>query len=235
MSEQANQASITTTQNSHDLLDFLHNTLSDWQIHRCQVTHDFISQNEPMKMIYHYEQLPDDIKANIPMNGVLLKRFDELISQSDFVKLLNIDINQVKKPFQLKFYGKLVIFYQNPEVALRMHWTNTLKNFEIIDEKTLENAVKQAFYHWQLVDNVEFINKTPDVDFVIYSNANENAENTSNLPTIVWQGGHSTQFEPLPSALAIGLQKQLMQSDVVLNQWFAQILQSALDCVADKR
>lgn len=115
------------------------------------------------------------------------------------------------------------------------HWTNTLKNFEIIDEKTLENAVKQAFYHWQLVDNVEFINKTPDVDFVIYSNANENAENTSNLPTIVWQGGHSTQFEPLPSALAIGLQKQLMQSDVVLNQWFAQILQSALDCVADKR
>ena len=93
-----------------------------------------------------------------------------------------------------------MIFYQNPEVALRLHWTNTLKNFEIIDEKTLENAVKQAFYHWQLVDNVEFINKTPDVDFVIYSNANENAENTSNLPTIVWQGGHSTQFEPLPSA-----------------------------------
>lgn len=199
-----------------DLLEFIQQP-QDWQIYRCGLITGQISQDEPMKVLYHYELLSDEQKQQYPLQGALLKQFDKKINRQQFANLLNIDINQLKKPYQMKFYGKLVVFCQNPEVALRLYWTNTLKAFAILDSTAIYTALQKAFEYWQFVDGVEFINKTSNIDFVV-----------AGQDKILWQNQQYSQFEPLPSWLAIDLQQQLMQSEIS-SLWFEQIYQSCLD------
>lgn len=203
-----------------DLLEFI-NQFQDWQIHRCGLIQGFISQDEPVKLVYHYEQLSDEQKQQYPLQGELLKQFDQKMDRQQFANLLNININKIKKPYQMKFYGKLVIFCQNPELALRLYWTNTLKAFEMIDDKDLQTALQNAFLHWQFVDDVEFINKNPQVQFIVQGQEG-----------ILWQNQQNQQFEKLPAWLAIDLQKSFMQSDMS-SLWFEQIYQSCLDFLTD--
>lgn len=215
------QSYPTQTQTNIELSDFINQT-ANWQIHRCGLITSLISQNEPIKLLYHYELLSDEQKQQHPLHGALLKQFDQKLDRQQFAKLLNIDISHVKQPYQMKFYGKLVIFCQNPEVALRLYWTNTLKAFEIIDQKDAKTALQQAFTYWQFIDNVEFINKNPQLQFMV----------TGQDDSILWQSQQTAQFEALPSAVALDLQKMLMQSDKSA-LWFEHIYQSCLDFLHD--
>lgn len=200
-----------------DLLPFIADTLEHWQIHRCQINHALISQHEPMKMIYHYEQLPDNIKENHPLSGILLQKFDQLMLADDFATLLQIDPKHVAKPYQIKFTGKLVVFHSNPDIAMRLQWTNTLKNFDTVNEKDVNLAVEQAFTNWHFIDNVEMINKTPNLLFFV---ANEQGER--------WQLLNSLQFDNVPQSLAITLQQFLHDNDHVKKVWFEQLQAVAL-------
>ncbi|WP_019520551.1 hypothetical protein [Faucicola boevrei] len=228
-----------------NFFDFISDNIMDWQVHRCQVTNALVSQNEPMKLIYHYEQLDNALKAEKPLNGALLKRFDDVMIREDFAKLLNIDINKVAKPYQLKFEGKLVVFCQNPEVALRLHWTNTLKNFELLCHDNLQNAVENAFKstvfkHWQLVGDAEFISKQPNMTFQVVgqqvgqpSDRETNAETSTDewQNVVVWQQWASQQFLPLPPAIALDLQQQCMASPMLTDFWLAQIVDAVADYI----
>lgn len=195
-----------------DLLPFIADTLEHWQIHRCQINHALISQHEPMKMIYHYEQLPANIKESHPLSGILLQKFDQLMLADDFAKLLQIDSKYVAKPYQIKFTGKLVVFHSNPDIAMRLQWTNTLKNFETVNEKDINVAVEQAFVNWHFIDNVEMINKTANLLFFV---ANEQGER--------WQLLNSLQFDNVPQSLAITLQQFLHDNNHVKKVWFEQL------------
>lgn len=217
-----------------DLLDWLTQDFSQattsfsWQIHKCLISHSLISQHEPMKLIYHYERLDDEQKSAYPLNGVLLKQFDRLITREDFANLLNIDVKNVAKPWQLKFTGKLVIFTDNPEVAIRLHWTNTLKPFEPIYTPDLAAAVSQAFAHWQFVDSVEVISKSPRIRLVAHYEHSQNSEKTAENTTL-WQPVSNQQFEPMPSPLALQIQQLLSNSDSIQQLWLPQLIEIAND------
>ncbi|TRT16013.1 hypothetical protein DNP10_25075, partial [Salmonella enterica subsp. enterica serovar Panama] len=115
-----------------DLLALITDTMPQWKVHRCQVTDVLISQHRPMKFIYHYEYLSDLLKLQHPLNGQLLASFDRLLTREQFAQMLGIHLHQVVNPWQIKFAGKLVVFYQHPDIALRLHWVNTIKTFEPI-------------------------------------------------------------------------------------------------------
>lgn len=207
--------------------DFTENkTTLAWQIHKCQLTDSLISQHQPMKLIYHYERLGDDQKAHFPLNGALLKQFDRLITREDFADLLKIDVNHVAKPWQLKFSGKLVIFTDNPEVAIRLHWTNTLKPFEPVYTADLATAVEQAFSHWQFVDTVEVISKSPSIRLIAPYKIDSEQITT-------WQPVSNQQFEPMPAPLALAIQQLLTNSDSVQQLWLPRLKQSALEKASD--
>ncbi|ELA08422.1 hypothetical protein MOMA_07671 [Moraxella macacae 0408225] len=236
---------LTPVQNQQvlDFFDFIADTIMDWQIHRCQVTHALIGQHEPMKLIYHYEQLADEIKAQNPLNGALLKRFDDVMTREDFAELLKIDINKIAKPYQLKFEGKLVVFCQNPEVALRLHWTNTLKNFELLHiqhddlQNALQNVKNSMFKHWQLVGEVDFISKQSNVTFQVVgkpigTQQADRADLGDALQNVVlWQQSSSQRFLPLPSVIALDLQRQCMASPMLADFWLAQIVDAVVNCI----
>ena len=208
-----------------DLLALITDTMPQWKVHRCQVTDGVISQHLPMKFIYHYEYLSDLLKLQHPLNGQLLASFDRLLTREQFAQMLGIHPNQVVNPWQIKFAGKLVVFYQQPDIALRLHWVNTSKTFEPIylssklsQTEALPYAIDNAFTNWQIT-GVEIIQKNPQVELVYDSDDTNGNGVQSILP--------STQFVPMPTPLAHWMMAYFQSHPVIANEWLALIKSEA--------
>ena len=208
-----------------DLLALITDTMPQWKVHRCQVTDVLISQHRPMKFIYHYEYLSDLLKLQHPLNGQLLASFDRLLTREQFAQMLGIHLHQVVNPWQIKFAGKLVVFYQHPDIALRLHWVNTIKTFEPIylqsklsQAESLPYAIDNAFTNWQIT-GVEIIQKNPQVELVYDSDDTNGNGVQSILP--------STQFVPVPKPLANWMMAYFQSHPVIANEWLALIKSEA--------
>ncbi|WNP26609.1 hypothetical protein RNZ41_05695 [Moraxella sp. DOX410] len=208
-----------------DLLALITDTMPQWKVHRCQVTDGVISQHLPMKFIYHYEYLSDLLKLQHPLNGQLLASFDRLLTREQFAQMLGIHLHQVVNPWQIKFAGKLVVFYQQPDIALRLHWVNTSKTFEPIylqsklsQAESLPYAIDNAFTNWQIT-GVEIIQKNPQVELVYDSDDTNGNGVQSILP--------STQFVPVPKPLANWMMAYFQSHPVIANEWLALIKSEA--------
>lgn len=208
-----------------DLLELITDTMPHWKVHRCQVTDGVISQHLPMKFIYHYEYLSDLLKLQHPLNGQLLASFDRLLTREQFAQMLGIHLHQVVNPWQIKFAGKLVVFYQHPDIALRLHWVNTIKTFEPIylqsklsQAESLPYAIDNAFTNWQIT-GVEIIQKNPQVELVYDSDDTNGNGVQSILP--------STQFVPVPKPLANWMMAYFQSHPVIANEWLALIKSEA--------
>ena len=208
-----------------DLLALITDTMPQWKVHRCQVTDGVISQHLPMKFIYHYEYLSDLLKLQHPLNGQLLASFDRLLTREQFAQMLGIHLHQVVNPWQIKFAGKLVVFYQHPDIALRLHWVNTSKTFEPIylssklsQTEALPYAIDNAFTNWQIT-GVEIIQKNPQVELVYDSDDTNGNGVQSILP--------STQFVPVPKPLANWMMAYFQSHPVIANEWLALIKSEA--------
>lgn len=213
------QAAQLPAQNTLPLLDFLADNLAKSRLHRCQLVEHLISQDQLMKLIYHYERLDDTIKAQLPLQGQLLVNFDKLLSREGFSQLAQLEIGQVAKPWQLKFVGKLVLFFEQPEIALRLQWTNTLKPFEIIENRDLIAAVNASFANWQFIGAVEVVSKSPDLTLI------------APHPDLVtpWQLQACQSFVTLPSVLSHSVQ-QFFHDNILVNElWLPAMQETATD------
>ena len=206
-----------------DLLALITDTMPQWKVHRCQVTDGVISQHLPMKFIYHYEYLSDLLKLQHPLNGQLLASFDRLLTREQFAQMLGIHLHQVVNPWQIKFAGKLVVFYQQPDIALRLHWVNTRKTFEPIylssklsQTEALPYAIDNAFSNWHIT-GVEIIQKNPQAELVYDS------DDTNGVQSIL----PSTQFVPVPKPLANWMMAYFQSHPVIANEWLALIKSEA--------
>lgn len=224
----------TNHQTELNLLPFLAENLAKFRLHKCQVSHALISQHEPMKLIYHYERLDDTIKDRLPLQGQLLMDFDKPMTREMFAQKAGITLAEVAQPWQLKFIGKIVLFCEQPEIALRLHWTNTLKPFDVVMVKELLQAVEHSFANWQLIDSVEVISKDPNLRLTINNNSIDSIENyfdsattPSNTASHIWQLQGSQAFVPLPSAVAIALQAFLANQAIVKDTWLSAMQQAA--------
>lgn len=219
-----NQTKTRTKNNTIiDLLALITDTMPQWKVHRCQVTDGVISQHLPMKFIYHYEYLSDLLKLQHPLNGQLLASFDRLLTREQFAQMLGIHLSQVVNPWQIKFAGKLVVFYQQPDIALRLHWVNTSKTFEPIylssklsQTEALPYAIDNAFTNWQIT-GAEIIQKNPQVELVYDS------DETNGIQSIL----PSTQFVPVPTPLAHWMMAYFQSNPVIANEWLALIKSEA--------
>ena len=139
--------------------------------------------------------------------------------------MLGIHLHQVVNPWQIKFAGKLVVFYQHPDIALRLHWVNTIKTFEPIylqsklsQAESLPYAIDNAFSNWQIT-GVEIIQKNPQVELVYDSDDTNGNGVQSILP--------STQFVPVPTTLANWMMAYFQSHPVIANEWLALIKSEA--------
>lgn len=220
MSQNSIQVSNLTTLPALDLLDWLSHSPEDWHIHKAQVTHSVIRQDLPIPLIYHYEALFDELKTHFPLSGNLLKRFNQLMTREQFLalpELADLTLDDIAKPWQIKFMGKLVIFTQQPEVAMRLWWTNTLKDFELVYSKELSTAIASSFKHWQFIDTVEMVCKTPNIHLFAQPMG---LSSPYQLPI-------SPNFEPLPSVVSLSVHELLNDNRFVQENWLPSLMDLA--------
>ena len=146
-----------------------------------------------------------------------------MLTREQFAQMLGIHLSQVVNPWQIKFAGKLVVFYQQPDIALRLHWVNTSKTFEPIylssklsQTEALPYAIDNAFTNWQ-INGVEIIQKNPQVELVYDSDDTNGTQ--SILP--------STQFVPVPTPLAHWMMAYFQSHPVIANEWLTLIKSEA--------
>ena len=118
-----------------------------------------------------------------------------------------------------------MVFYQHPDIALRLHWVNTIKTFEPIylqsklsQAESLPYAIDNAFTNWQIT-GVEIIQKNPQVELVYDSDDTNGNGVQSILP--------STQFVPVPKPLAHWMMAYFQSHPVIANEWLALIKSEA--------
>lgn len=217
--------SSTDSPQAMPLLPLLGDSLARWQLHRCQITDALITKQAPMKMLYHYEHLAEDIKTAHPLQGKLLLDFDTPMTAERFATVLGIKPNDVSTPWQLKFNGKLVIFFEALEIALRLHWTNTLKPFEPVYQADLATAVMASFAHWQFVGAVEIISKNSQVLL------------TASHPDLAqeWQLAHAQAFSDMPAVLALDIQQYLHSAPNVSEIWLPEMQAAARDFALEQQ
>lgn len=203
--------------NELPLLEFLGQNLEKSQIHRCLLTQSLISQDEPLQLIYHYENLDEAVKSHLPLQGNLLVNFNQSMTREMFASIAKVEVDQIASPWQLKFMGKIVIYFEQPEIALRLHWANTLKPFEIVNTPSLELSITPAFENWQFIERVEVICKDPNVTL------------TAELEHLSqpWQQGISQSFVALPASLSLVIQQFLHEQQIVKEKWLSMMIEAA--------
>lgn len=161
------QATDTTSTSAPLLSDpntlILNDVLTDkdipWQIHNCKIIEKEITQDQPLPFIYHYDALPDEVKKLHPLTGELLKQFQTPMSAKQAAQLLGIDKVLIATPWMVKITGTLVMFCERLQIALRLKFTNTAKDYDPIYTKTKESAVQTTMQDWHFYGDIFVLNK----------------------------------------------------------------------------
>ena len=163
-SEQTTEATSTSAPllsdpNTLILNDILTDKDIPWQIHNCKIIEKTITQDEPLPFIYHYDALPDEVKKLHPLIGEPLKQFQTPMSAKQAAQLLAIDEALIATPWMVKITGTLVMFCERLQIALRLKFTNTAKDYDPIYTKTQESAVQTTMQDWHFYGDIFVLNK----------------------------------------------------------------------------
>lgn len=150
---------LTTDPNALLLNQIITDTETPWQIHNCKIVSKDITQDEKLPFIYHYDALPEEVKALHPLTSELLKQFQTPMYASEAAALLNLPSTLIKTPWQVKVTGTLVMFCERLQIALRLKFTNTAKAHDPVYTQTQEKAIKATMQHWHFYGDVFVINK----------------------------------------------------------------------------
>lgn len=130
-----------------------------WQVHNCKITDQTVTQEATLPFLYHYDTLNTDLKAAYPLTPALLKRFNEPMTAAAAAQLLQLPIDTIPAPWQVKIIGTLVLFSESLQIAVRLRFTNSAKALEPIYVSDHDQAVTQAMQNWHFFSDVFVLNK----------------------------------------------------------------------------
>lgn len=152
-------AALLSNPNTLILNDILKDKDIPWQIHNCKIIDKNVTQDHPLPFIYHHDALPEEVKKRHPLTGELLKQFQTPMSAKQAAQLLGIDEALIDTPWMVKITGTLVMFCERLQIALRLKFTNTAKDYDPIYTKTPESAVQTTIQDWHFYGDVFVLNK----------------------------------------------------------------------------
>lgn len=152
-------ATLLSNPNTLILNDILTDKDIPWQIYNCKIVEKTVTQDQPLPFIYHYDALPEEVKKLHPLTGELLKQFQTPMSAKQAAQLLAIDEALIDTPWMVKITGTLVMFCERLQIALRLKFTNTAKEYDPIYTKTEESAVQTTMQDWHFYGDIFVLNK----------------------------------------------------------------------------
>lgn len=169
----------------------------DWQLHNCKIQQEEINIQKKQDFLYHYDRLSEEIKQEHPLTPDLLKQFATPMTAQQASELLGLTADILVEPFYIKFVGSVVIFSERLQIALRLHWTNTLKSAQAIYAPSLDLAKTQAAQACQWLLPVDILCKNNTINLWAYD------ENDEKIAI------HAPRYTALPPAQALFLLHQL--------------------------
>ncbi len=161
--DESNQTSATdsllTNPNTLILNELLTDKETPWQVHNCKIIDKSVTQEQLLPFIYHYDALSEELKQLYPLTGDLLKQFQTPMSAQQAAELLGLDAALVPTPWMVKITGTLVMFCEWLQIALRLKFTNTAKDYDPIYTTTAAKAVEASMQDWHFYGDIFVLNK----------------------------------------------------------------------------
>lgn len=190
-----------------------------WQVHNCKLTQSICRQDLPLPFLYHYDQLDPTIKANHPLSGQLLLNFNTPMLPAEAAHLLNISQSNIPSPWHVKLAGSLVVFSDELQLAVRLHWTNTIQTTQPLYCQTAENAKLESIKEWQFIGRVDILYRrsSPELWSIC---RNEDADSAFHIVS-------HTEYQHLPSPQTLFLLAALESGKSKL-PWFDEAITSRI-------
>ena len=151
--------SLLASPNTLMLNDLLNDKDTPWQVHNCKIIDKSVTQEQLLPFIYHYDALSDELKQLHPLTGNLLKQFQTPMSAQQAAQLLGLEAALVPTPWMVKVTGTLVMFCERLQIALRLKFTNTAKDYDPVYTTTAEKAVEASMQDWHFYGDIFVLNK----------------------------------------------------------------------------
>lgn len=132
---------------------------TQWKVHNCKLTQAICEVDTPLSLLEHYNGLSDELQSSHTLDFEMLKRLNEKMSIEQVATLLGIDKSCFKKPYQIKYVGKAVIFCENPQIALRFNFSNTAKPVQTVFLPSKADAIAMQASLWRAFGVVDVLYK----------------------------------------------------------------------------
>ncbi|PIE47434.1 MAG: hypothetical protein CSA42_03265 [Gammaproteobacteria bacterium] len=193
-------------QNVVELAELIMDDSQPWQIHNCKIVSKRCDKNDKLPFLYHYDQLPDYLKQSHPLQGSLLANFNTKMTAFEACKLLGLDKDSIATPWFIKFIGSIVIFHEPMQLAIRLHWSNTNKQFESIYCKEKSQALINAMEHWQFIGRIDTLYKKEKQRLSVYD------EHVQDIAEAQYTIPQSEGYKPMPANFALVLRNSLQEN-----------------------
>ncbi|MFC0820216.1 hypothetical protein [Moraxella marmotae] len=116
------------------------------------------AQDLPQMFLAHYDSLPDDIKADLPLTPSLLKQINTPMTAAQACTALGLPMGSISPAWHIKISGTAVIACDALSLALHTQFTNTAKSSQAVygEKHTL---IEQEATRWQLAGCVNVLYK----------------------------------------------------------------------------
>lgn len=194
---QPNNISLTKANNELELSAFILDDTQPWQVHNCKIVSKRCDKQGTMPFLYHYDRLPDEIKHTHPLQGKLLAHFNTEMTATEACQLIGITTDNISQPWFVKIMGSVVIYHEPMQLALKLNWSNTNKQFDSIYCEQKNTAIKQAMESWQFINSVDVLLKKTTHIFTVYD------EHAANVEDAKYMSSQSASYERMPANFAI--------------------------------
>lgn len=145
------------------LQELLLSESTPWQVHRCQLSQLNAAFDAPLPFLAQYDTLSDELKSAHPLSFEQLKNMDTPMTTADAAALIGVKDSDLKKAWQVKYVGKVVIFCETLQLALRLHFSNTSKPAHAVYLPSQADAINEQASQWRTFGVVDVLTRGQDV------------------------------------------------------------------------
>ncbi|OOR91056.1 hypothetical protein B0181_03740 [Moraxella caviae] len=144
------------------LQDLLCDDSLPWRVHNVKLEKIICEKDLPMMFLAHYDRLPDDIKAQKPLDLPMLKIMNEKVSAAQACQILGLPQGAIAPALHVKISGTTVIVCDSLPLALHLQFTNTAKDSQACHQDA-QTALENEARRFLFAGNVHVLHKNPKI------------------------------------------------------------------------
>ncbi len=114
-----------------------------FRVHTARVEKFVCESDLPTLFLTHYDALSDEIKNQHPLTTELLQKTLTKVTAKQACQILGVTEGTISPKTHIKIVGKIVLVLDDLPLALRLTFTNTAKENQIVSSGEIQSLVEQ--------------------------------------------------------------------------------------------